>query len=343
MASADSIKFNNGSRVISLPSGNPSSLRGYTAAATLIDECAYIDRPHEVYAAIVPTLTRDPNAELIIASTPAGKNGLFWELWNIDDPTWYKQKTDIEEARQGGLSINIDELKKMVIDPEIFDMEYMCQFADSFSQFIDLTAIDYVDEIPAGETHYLGMDVGSTSDRTAIVTIAQVGDQSYLKDIVVMHKASYESQLDILKELHKKYNYQAGFIDQNGIGSALSEFATKQVSSKIKGFTWTSANKTPAYEALRASIFDHKFKVDKKWKSVIELDFQNVHRIVNEAGKVSFEAGRNAQGHSDITSAIVLALQAARQNPTNFSGPSSWQYSSAFGSRSSRFKGNSFF
>lgn len=53
----------------------------------------------------------------------------------------------------------------------------------------------------------------------------------------------------------------------------MSEFATKQVSSKIKGFTWTSANKTPAYEALRASIFDHKLKMYKKFKPIIELDF----------------------------------------------------------------------
>lgn len=53
----------------------------------------------------------------------------------------------------------------------------------------------------------------------------------------------------------------------------MSEFATKQVSSRIKGFTWTGANKTPAYEALRASILDHKLKIDKKWKQIIELDF----------------------------------------------------------------------
>lgn len=84
------------------------------------------------------------------------------------------------------------------------------------------------------------------------------------------------------------------------------------MTTKIKGYTWTATNKTPAYEALRAAFFDHKFKVRRKWKPLIELDFENIHRIVNEAGRVSFEAGRNSQGHSDITSALVLALQAAK-------------------------------
>lgn len=61
----------------------------------------------------------------------------------------------------------------MVIDPDIFDMEYMCRFADQFSQFVDLSLVDYVDDVPAeAKTHYVGMDIGSTSDRTAIVTLA---------------------------------------------------------------------------------------------------------------------------------------------------------------------------
>lgn len=70
--SADCIKFSNGSRIMSLPSGNPASLRGFTSAATIIDEAAFIENPADVFAAITPTLTRDPNAELILASTPAG-------------------------------------------------------------------------------------------------------------------------------------------------------------------------------------------------------------------------------------------------------------------------------
>ena len=133
VSSADTVKFSNGSRVLSLPSGNPAGLRGYTAAATLIDECAYIERPYDVYSAIVPTLTRDKNAELIIASTPAGKSGLFWDLWNSADDTWHKQSTTIEEACADGLQVDIEAVKNMVIDKEVFDMEYMCHFSDTFS------------------------------------------------------------------------------------------------------------------------------------------------------------------------------------------------------------------
>lgn len=74
-----------------MPSGNPSALRGYTAVATIIDEAAFIERPEDVLAAILPTLTRDPNAELVLASTPAGKNSLFYEMYQnaLGDEDWY--------------------------------------------------------------------------------------------------------------------------------------------------------------------------------------------------------------------------------------------------------------
>ena len=64
-----------------MPSGNPVGLRGYTADIVIIDEAAYIDNPEEVWAAIAPTLTRDPDAELILASTPAGKASWFYKLY----------------------------------------------------------------------------------------------------------------------------------------------------------------------------------------------------------------------------------------------------------------------
>ena len=337
-ASADCVKFSNGSRVLSLPSGNPSALRGYSAQAILLDECAFIERPDDVFAAIAPTLTRDPEAELIVASTPAGKSGFFWKLWNEAGDDWYKQRTTIDDAAAQGLEVNIAELEKLVGDQEVFDIEYRCKFADSWSSMIDLRLLDWYDELPAGaNTAYLGMDVGSTSDRTALVTLKELLGTFYVDDIVVMHKASYESQMSIVKQLHEREKYTSGYIDQNGIGSALAEFVSKQVSSRLRGFTWTGANKTPSYEALRAAVFDHKLKFNSKFRSIIEEDFQNVHRIVSETGKVQFEAGRSKQGHSDVTSAIVLALQAAKDNPVNLVEPQSYMRFSHLGQWHSMF------
>lgn len=103
------------------------------------------------------------------------------------------------------------------------------------------------------------------------------------------------------------------------------------MSTKIKGYTWTSSNKPPAYEALRALIFDHKLKFASHLRDLVVRDFSNVHRVVSEAGRVTYQAGRNEDGHSDFTSALVLAIQAASQNPQRAQLPSAMQMQSLFG------------
>lgn len=212
-----------------------------------------------------------------------------------------------------GLGIDIEQLKKTISDPDTWDREFMCKFAADFSSLVDTSLLEFCEPSGAVTARWMGMDVGSTSDRTAVVTIAELADKTlYVEDVVVLHKASYESQLDVLRQLHAKNAYVSGLIDANGIGSALAEFATKQVSARLKPFTWTGSNKTPSYEALRAKIFDHQLKFAPHLRDLFISDFSNVHRIVSEAGRVTYEAGRNADGHSDATSALVLALQAAR-------------------------------
>ena len=66
------------------------------------------------------------------------------------------------------------------------------------------------------------------------------------------------------------------------------------------------------------------------------MDFANVSRIVTETGKVKFVAQHTALGHSDITSALVLALWSAHDNPTSFAMPQTYMRHTAFGAFGSR-------
>ena len=266
-ASADSIKFDNGSRVISLPSGNPASLRGWSAQCIIIDEGAFIDNPEQVWGAITPTLLRDPDAELIITTTPAGSVGWFYDIYNkaLDNPTdWYVQTTTIEDAVKDGLNVDIEELKKTISDPLVWEQEFMCQFSKEFGAMLDTDLLEFAD-IPEDITaHFVGVDIGATNDRTAIVDIIQRKNHTYfVNDIVMLHKSDYQSQLKVIQELYQKWHWNGGYVDAVGIGGPMAEFIGKQVSSKIKPFQWTVASKTPAYELTRSLVFDHKLSFAK--------------------------------------------------------------------------------
>lgn len=79
----------------------------------------------------------------------------------------------------------------------------MCKFAADFSSLVDTSILDFTDCHSSAIARWMGMDVGSASDRTAIVTLAELSDHTFfVEDIVMLHKASYEHQLDILRQLH---------------------------------------------------------------------------------------------------------------------------------------------
>ena len=195
-ASKSEIKFSTGARILSLPSGNPSGLRGYSSNCTIIDECAFIEHPYDVMQAIAPTLTRDPNSELIVASTAAGCQGLFYDLWNKadGDPAWYKQMTTIEDAIAEGLKVDIESLKELCPDPDIFEMEYMCRFSKEVGAFIDPSAVVFADNCPfTGGRRVLGIDFGRKNDATAIVELIDNGQQVWLDNIIVLKTTDWQT------------------------------------------------------------------------------------------------------------------------------------------------------
>ena len=222
-------------------------------------------------------------------------------------------------------------------DPDVFAQEYECKFLSEYGSMIDTNLIDWYDDEPEGiDGRYLGMDIGSRQDRSAITTLLTKGDCAYVSDIAMLDKVEYERQLEIVKELNAKNRYTAGLVDETGIGSAFAAFVTKNVSSLLKGLTFTAVNKTPMYERLRGMVFQHKLFVNRKLKPLIVQDFNNVQRVVTESGKVQYVAGRDERGHSDATSSLVLALEAWSQKPAQMSKPDPYVRFSQFGQWRSR-------
>ena len=75
------IKFDNDSRVVGRTTTKKSGI-GLTVNLLYIDEFAHIDQAKldEFYRTIFPTISADPNAKIIISSTPNGRNK-FYDIW----------------------------------------------------------------------------------------------------------------------------------------------------------------------------------------------------------------------------------------------------------------------
>lgn len=140
----DSVKFSNGARVLSLPSSTDgANLRGFTAGCVCVDEAAFIPHLDLILQAIAPTLSRDKDAELVLATTPGAVVGTFWDLYcnALNDENWHVQTTTVYDAIADGLDIDLNALHSLVPDKDVFACEYECKFMREYSSFIDLSLL----------------------------------------------------------------------------------------------------------------------------------------------------------------------------------------------------------
>ena len=101
-SSTEEIELENGSRIL-VRSASPSTFRGYSKPRVIIlDEASRIE--DEAYSSGVrPMLTDNPEGELILISTPFGREGFFYEAFTGSDGVWarYEVRSPYEPVGEG--------------------------------------------------------------------------------------------------------------------------------------------------------------------------------------------------------------------------------------------------
>lgn len=115
----------NGGRVASLP-GSQATVRGYSAPTLIIeDEAAWVE--DDIHAAMRPMLAVS-NGRMIAMSTPFGKRGHFWDLWNQGDG-WTKTKVPATDVPRISDEFLAQERRSM--PAWRYEQEYLCTFRDA--------------------------------------------------------------------------------------------------------------------------------------------------------------------------------------------------------------------
>lgn len=143
------VEFSNGARIISHPCRPP---RGKGRARVYVDEFAHYPKDEEIYAALMPIITR--GGVVRVGSSPLGARGMFWDIFtqSTQSYTGYKRRLlpwwaveelcenvpeAMEEAprmatedrvyKYGGIRVKII-YENMVL--EDFQQEYECEWSD---------------------------------------------------------------------------------------------------------------------------------------------------------------------------------------------------------------------
>jgi hypothetical protein len=120
-----SMSVEGGGRVLSLP-GSEGTIRGISAVTLLVeDEAARVD--DALYIAVRPMLATT-NGRLLLMSTPFGKRGHFWEVWDKGQG-WHKVRVPVTEVPR--ISPQFIEEERRAMPAWWFEQEYLCEFQES--------------------------------------------------------------------------------------------------------------------------------------------------------------------------------------------------------------------
>jgi phage FluMu gp28-like protein len=274
------IKFlSTGSIIKYFPSGSASdSTRGLRLIRAFLDEFAHQNNDKELLAAVQDAMVGELG-QIIIGSTPCGRNNYFFEL--VNKPTGFKvfrlpvfeeSKFDITKPIKSqnlipiAPWIDIDKLEtKRQRDAEIFRQEHVCSFLDDSLSFIPYNLImrcidkklanyryiiekrpDFVYETE--NPMYMGIDVARNNDLTAIVIFEKVYVpetekicflERYIEVIQNMPLPQQKEKIDKLLNIFPSIVKVR--VDSTGLGTGLSDFLIqKHGRGKIEGINFSS-------------------------------------------------------------------------------------------------------
>jgi predicted phage terminase large subunit-like protein len=231
--SATTLELKNGSRIVALP-GSDSTIRGYSdPALVLIDEAALVSE--ELYHSVRPMLAVS-RGRLILLSTPHGKHGIFWHVWE-HEPNWTRVKVTAYQCPR--ISKEFLEQERRAIGEWSFAQEYGCAFQQDNDAVFKEGWIRYYDPeaLPPMDTIIQSWDTAQTKSATSDYVVGQVwgrkGADFYLLD-QVRARLDFDETVQAIKDLSTKWpDSTAKLVEAQTLGAALSSHLKHQVPGLI--------------------------------------------------------------------------------------------------------------
>jgi hypothetical protein len=124
-----SLTLSTGSRIVALPGDNEGNVRGFAAPGLIIvDEASRIR--DDLLAALRPMLAVSGGA-LVLASTPFGQRGSFYQSWTGEEEWLRVRITGFDCPR---ISRKFLEDERAALGDRVFATEYLCDFTEAVSQ-----------------------------------------------------------------------------------------------------------------------------------------------------------------------------------------------------------------
>jgi phage FluMu gp28-like protein len=248
-----------------------------------------------------------------------------------NSPLWSCHFTDIYQAKDEGLPVNIQELKEAFNYPEGWAQEYECQFLDVQSTLLpyeliatcesqdarDVCPPEYWQSRPV-HRRVMGIDFGRHRHLTVAWVLAGIGDVWQTMEVLVLEKMPSDQQEEILRQRIRQCDRVC--FDYTGPGVGLGDYLVKEFRAyepekhkfgKIELCHFSNTLKVEIFSKLRMAFEKRNLRVPVN--RAIREDLHSVNRVSTPTGQITYRAPHSPDGHADRCTALALALRAAEQ------------------------------
>lgn len=316
-----------GSRITGVPA-NPDTARGFTANV-LLDEFAFHADSRKIWGALFPVISR-PDLLLRVISTPNGKANKFYELMTAGNMeaalrehghavagNWSLHFWDIYDAVRGGLDRDPEDLRAGLNDEDLWQQEFLLQWLDEASAWLDYELINGVEHDKAGDPDgyqggpcYVGVDIATRRDLFVIWVCELVGDVFWTRQIIAERRISFAHQDELLDQVMRRYRVIRVCMDQTGMGEKPVEDAKRRYGEYlVEGVMFSGANKQVLATHAKQVFEDRRVRIPLGDRAVRQ-DLHALKKTTTPTGAVRFDADGDTDGHADRAWACFLALNA---------------------------------
>jgi hypothetical protein len=312
---------------------SPNGIRGVESVSdVLLDEWGFVEDAEQIFEAVIPTLEMVEFPRVIIASTPNGRNGHFYNLindreldrhiaeirggfdepfrhWSDESGSWARvlihwKAHPIFSLIEGYLEKKMTELKMSQASAQ---REFNLSFDDSDQSLFSFESISNAaigDYEPPDKTknYYFGIDTATIGDDFFVgLMLSEQGGFFSVVALYRQRKASMTRNLDGLSLLIEEYKpVKIGIETTGGVGQLyLEKLAAVHPSTIIVAIKTTAESKAVMIER---SIHAHEKRVITYPLGIISDEHKSFIRKENK----SLEASGN--NHDDTVMGLAFAL-----------------------------------
>lgn len=303
------VEFDNGSRIICVPTGRDGSkIRGYTADFVIVDEAAFIE--DNIFEDVLEPMLFVEDGTMVLCSTPFGKSGYFFEKsqkarfdeasrWHETHVSTYDNPRidddEIEDYKEGK--------SHMTVQQEVYG-EFV-EDADSFFPS-ELVKSCFEDDVKReGEKVYLGVDLARHGTDHTVLTL--VDDQGNVFACERYEQINLTDSVERIKTLNSLYDFETILVDEMGLGGGPMEMLEGELGRKVEGIKLSLQKKQSVYQSAKAEMETGQVEFYHNEDLMEQLQSMGYSQTKN--GNLSIHARDG--GRDDFVDSLCLALWAA--------------------------------